>query len=159
MIVAKGFLKLPDLQMLLKQKSRSFPRNLLLRTFDELLILKVNLLYLSYWAEQSCCLLHMIKQNYLLKVFLGTQILMTVVSHYLFSLLELHNISIIPKMVKKVITNLDPSKASGPDCIPVVILKNSELELLYLLAELITMCQKESCLPDFWDVSLVVPVN
>ena len=34
--------------------------------------------------------------------------------------LKLHNISITPKMVKKVITNLDSSKASGPDCIPVV---------------------------------------
>ena len=33
--------------------------------------------------------------------------------------LKLHNISITPKMVKKVITNLDSSKASGPDCIPV----------------------------------------
>ena len=32
--------------------------------------------------------------------------------------LKLHNISITPKMVKKVITNLDSSKASGPDCIP-----------------------------------------
>ena len=32
--------------------------------------------------------------------------------------LELHNISITPKMVKKVIMNLDLSKASGPDCIP-----------------------------------------
>ena len=30
--------------------------------------------------------------------------------------LKLHNISITPKMVKKVITNLDSSKASGPDC-------------------------------------------
>ena len=29
--------------------------------------------------------------------------------------LKLHNISITPKMVKKVITNLDSSKASGPD--------------------------------------------
>ena len=38
--------------------------------------------------------------------------------------LKLHNISVIPKMVKKVITNLDSSKASGPDCIPVVVLKN-----------------------------------
>ena len=27
-------------------------------------------------------------------------------------------------MVKKVLTNLDLSKASGPDCIPVVVLKN-----------------------------------
>ena len=40
--------------------------------------------------------------------------------------LKLHNISITPKMVKKVITNLDSSKASGHDCIPVVVLKNCE---------------------------------
>ena len=38
--------------------------------------------------------------------------------------LKLH-ISITPKKVfKKVITNLDSSKPSGPDCIPVVVLKN-----------------------------------
>ena len=41
--------------------------------------------------------------------------------------LKLHNTSVTPKMVKKVITNLDLSKASGPDCIPVVVLKNCEL--------------------------------
>ena len=35
--------------------------------------------------------------------------------------LKLHNISVTPKMVKKVIMNLDLSKASGPDCIPVVV--------------------------------------
>ena len=33
--------------------------------------------------------------------------------------LKLHNISLFPKMVKKVMTNLDSSKTSGPDCIPV----------------------------------------
>ena len=33
-------------------------------------------------------------------------------------------ISIIPKTVKKVITNLDSSKASGPDSIPVVVSNN-----------------------------------
>ena len=38
--------------------------------------------------------------------------------------LALHNISVTSKMVKKVIINLDLSKASGPDCIPVVVLKN-----------------------------------
>ena len=43
------------------------------------------------------------------------------------TILKLHNISIPPKMVQKVITNLDSSKASGPDCIPVVVLKNCEL--------------------------------
>ena len=36
--------------------------------------------------------------------------------------LKLHNISVTPKMVKKVVMNLDLSKASGPDCIPVVVL-------------------------------------
>ena len=38
--------------------------------------------------------------------------------------LKLHHISVTPKMVRKVVMNLDLSKASGPDCIPVVILKN-----------------------------------
>ena len=40
------------------------------------------------------------------------------------------------KMAKKVIMNLDLSKASGPDCIPVVFIKNYEPELSYMLAEL-----------------------
>ena len=35
--------------------------------------------------------------------------------------LKLHNISVAPKIVKKVIMNLDLSKASGPDCTPVVV--------------------------------------
>ena len=61
-------------------------------------------------------------------------------------------------MVKKVITNLDSSKPSGPDCIPVVILKNWEPELSYVLAELFNICLKESWVPDCWRVSLVVPV-
>ena len=50
--------------------------------------------------------------------------------------LKLHNISVTPKMVKKVIMNFNLSKASGPDCIPVVVLKNFDLELSYILAEL-----------------------
>ena len=33
--------------------------------------------------------------------------------------LKLHNISATPKMIEKVIMNLDFSKESGPDCIPV----------------------------------------
>ena len=39
-------------------------------------------------------------------------------------------------MVKKVIANLNSSKASGPDRISVVVLKNCEPELSYKLAEL-----------------------
>ena len=41
----------------------------------------------------------------------------------------LHYILVTLKFVKKVITNLDLSKASGPDCIPEAILKNCEPEL------------------------------
>ena len=72
--------------------------------------------------------------------------------------LKLHNISVTPKMVRKVVMNLDLSKASGLDCIPVVVLKNCEPELSYILAELFNKCLKESCFPDCWKVSSVVPV-
>ena len=59
--------------------------------------------------------------------------------------LKLHNISVTPKMVKKVITNLELLKASGPDCVAAVALKNFESELLYIPAQLINKCLKESC--------------
>ena len=72
--------------------------------------------------------------------------------------LELHNISVTPKMVKKVIMNLDLSKASGPDCIPVVVLKNCEPELSYILAELFNNCLKKCCFPYCSRVSSEVPV-
>ena len=62
--------------------------------------------------------------------------------------LKLLNISVTPSMIKKVITNLDLSKASGLDGIPVVILKNCESELSYILAELFNKCLKEFCSPD-----------
>ena len=67
--------------------------------------------------------------------------------------LRLHNIS-----VTYVIMNLDLSKASGPDCIPVVVLNNCEPELSYILAELFNKCLNEPCFLDCWKVSSVVPV-
>ena len=72
--------------------------------------------------------------------------------------LKLHNISITPKIVRKVVMNLDLSKASGPDCIPMVVLKNCEWELSYILAGLFNKCLKESSFPDCWKVLSVVPV-
>ena len=53
--------------------------------------------------------------------------------------------------------NLDLSKASGPDCITVVVLKNSEPELSQILAELFYKYLKESSFPDCWKISSVVP--
>ena len=139
--------------MLIKQKSPSLPGNLALETFGKLPIVfltKVNLLYFLYSTAWRCCLLHVIKQIFLLKILLRTLMLMTQVSLYLFFLLKLI-------CNCKVITNLDLSKASGPDCIPVV-LKNCEPELSYILAELFNKCQKESCFSDCWKVSSVVSV-
>ena len=77
-IFAKGFLKLPSLPMLIKQKSPLLPRNLDLGTIDELLIVfstKVNLLYIIYSTVQRFCLLGLIKQICLLENFLRTLIL------------------------------------------------------------------------------------
>ena len=62
--------------------------------------------------------------------------------------LKLHHVSVTHKMVRKVVMNLDLSKASGPDCIPAVVLKNCEPQLSYILAELFNKCLKESCFPD-----------
>ena len=58
--------------------------------------------------------------------------------------LKLYNISVTPKIVTKVITNLDLSKASGPACALVVVIKNCEPELSYILAEFFNRCLKES---------------
>ena len=55
-------------------------------------------------------------------------------------------------------TKLDSSKVSGPDSIPVVVLKNCVPELSYILVELFKMCLNESYFPDCWKVSSVVPV-
>ena len=39
-----------------------------------------------------------------------------------------------------------------------LLLKNCEPELSYILAELFNMCLKESCFQDCWNVSLVISV-
>ena len=69
------------------------------------------------------------------------------------------HISVTLKIVTKVITKPDLSKAYGPDFIPVVVLKNCEPERSYILAELFNKCLKESSFLDCWKkVSSVVPL-
>ena len=119
--------------------------------FGKLLIVfstKANLIYLLYSTAQRCCLQHLIKQNTR-----NTNLDNLGISLPVFpsrTNLELHNISVTSKIVKKFMTNLELSKASGPHCIPVVVLKNCEPGLSYTLAELFNMCLKESCFPDFF---------
>ena len=58
--------------------------------------------------------------------------------------LKQHHISVSPKMIKKVVPNLDSSKASGPDYILVMGLKKCESKLnTYLLN---SMCLSERVL-------------
>ena len=134
------------------QKQKTITSFLPLGPLGKLLSAKVNLIYLFYSMAWRCYLLHLINQNCLLKYFLGTLILMIQVSFYLFSLLELIWSSVIimslPSWIQKATTNLDLSKVSGPVYIPVVVLKNCEPELSYILAELFNIFLKESCSPD-----------
>ena len=130
-----GFLKLPNLHRLIKQKSPLLPRNVALGTFGKLLIVfstKVNLLYLLYSTAPRFCLLNLINFS------MNSNLDDSGISLPVFpsrTNLKLHNISVTPKMVKKIIMKFDLSKASGPDCIPVVVLKNCEPEPSYILAE------------------------
>ena len=161
-IVAKGFLNLPNLHMLLKQKGPSLPRNLALGTFLNIVLNKgksaIPPLFnrpevLSSASDKSKLFAKNFSKNSNIN---GSGIPLPIFPSR--TNLKLHNISITPKMVKNVITNLGSSKASGLDCIPVVVLKNCEPELSYILAELFSMCLKGSCFPDCWKVSSVVPV-
>ena len=89
-INAKGFLKLPNLYILMKQNS--LRRNFALGTLVELPIVfstKVNLLHFLYSTIWRCCLLHLIKQTYFWKTFLWTLFLMTKISLHLISILHL----------------------------------------------------------------------
>ena len=143
------------MHILIKQKSPSLSRNLALRTFGELLIMfskKVNLLNSSIQKPAEVLSSAFDKAKLFAENFSKNSNLDdSGISLPVFPFrtnLKLHNISVTPKMVKKVIMNLDLSKASGPDCIPVVVLKNCEPELSYILAELFNKCLKESCFPD-----------
>ena len=110
--------------MLLKQKHPSLLRNLVLGTFGKLLIVfstMVNLLYipplfndpevLSSASDKAKLFAKNFSKNSNLD---DLGISLPVFSSI--SNLNLHNIFITHEMVKKVLTNLCSSKASGPDC-------------------------------------------
>lgn len=61
-------------------------------------------------------------------------------------------------MVKKAITDLDSLKAPCLEYIPVVVLKNREPELSYILADIFNICLNESCFSGCWKVPSLVPV-
>ena len=107
--------------------------------------------------DKRCYLLHLRKQNFSKNSSLDDSGISLPVFPSRTNL-KLHNISITLKLVKKIIMNLNSSKAFGPDYIPVVVLKNCEPGLSNILAKLFNNCLKGSCFPDCWKVSSVVPV-
>ena len=62
------------------------------------------------------------------------------------------------RTVSKLIRELESSKATGPDEIPAVVLKNRSPEISPILAKLFNRCLKEKCFPTSWKVSSVCPV-
>ena len=106
--------------MLLKQKSLSLTRNLALATFSELLIVlstKVNLLYLIYATDWRCTSSPASdKANLFAKNFYRNSNLDdSGISLPVFpsrTNLKLHNISITPTMIEKIM-NLDSCRVSG----------------------------------------------
>ena len=61
------------------------------------------------------------------------------------------------RMVANVICELDVAKATGPDCIPSMVLKMCSPEMSPVLAKLYNKCLSESCFPSCWKFSSVVP--
>ena len=132
-MIAKTLLKLQNLHMLIKQKSPSLTKNLALWTFGELHIVfstKGNLLYLLYFNGPEVLSSESDKVKFFVENFSkNSSIDDSDISLSVFpsrTNMKLHNISVTPKMVIKIITVFGLSKVSGPDCIPVVVLKKCE---------------------------------
>ena len=154
----RGFLKIPNLHMLLKQKSPSLPRNCSWGFWQiaNSALNKAKYAISSVFNSLKVLSSASDKAKSFAKIFFKKSNLYdSGISLPVFpsrNNLKLHNISITPKIVQKVITNLDSLKTSGPECIPVVI-----SELSYIIAKLFSKCL-ESGIQDCWKVSLVVPV-
>ena len=109
-IIAEGFLKLPNLLRLVKQKSHT-SQKIVSRDFFRIansflkFSIKVNLLSPTLFVGLDV-FLHLIEQNCLLRTL----------------------ISVTQVITQKVIANLDSSEGSGPDSISVVDLQTVSLK-------------------------------
>ena len=68
------------------------------------------------------------------------------------------DIKISVKEVSRLIHDLESTKATGPDQVPVVVLKNLSPEISPILTKLFNRCVKEKCFPSSWKVSSICPV-
>ena len=105
-----------------------------------------------------CFHLSLIKQNCWPKTFLKTLNLMTVVSLYNLSLVEIIWNCIMFLLLPSWLKMLYPIFIHQGHCVSGLVLKNYESGLPYILADLFNMCLKEPCFPGFWKVSSLAPV-
>ena len=147
-IVAKVFLNLPNLDMLIKQESVisqkfgsqdfwQIANSLLNKCKSAIPLLFNGLEVLSSASDKAKLFAENFSKNSNLD---NSGISLPVFPSR--TNLKLH-ISLTPTMVKKVILCLNLSTASGPDGIPVAVLKNCEPEISHILAELLYKCLKE----------------
>ena len=137
--------------MLIKQKILSLCRNF--RYWDvwqNLLILfstKVNLIYLLHLMGLWCCLMRLVRQSFV-------EIFSKISNHdgsgiflHIFSSRTKLNCIIFLELsscIGRVLANFDYSEVSSFLCVPVLVLKNCEPELVYILAEFFNLCLNES---------------
>ena len=155
--MAKGFLKRPNLHMLIKQKESITPHKLgscdswqignsvlnkgksaIPSLFNGPEVLSPSSDKAKLFAEKFSLNSNLDDSGISLPVFPSR------------TNLKLHNISVTPKMVRKIVMNLDLHLV--PIVFQWVVLKNCEPELSYILAELFNKCLKESCFLDYWKV-------
>ena len=124
LIVAKGFLKLPNSHMLLKQESIISQKRdsgdfwqiaySVLNNLSTIPPLFNGPKGFSSGSDKAKFAKNLFKNSNLDDSFFSLPVFPSRTN------LKLHNISVTLRMVKKVITNLGSSKTSGPYCIPVV---------------------------------------
>ena len=162
LIIATRFLELPNLPMLIKQKSPSLSEawlsgqvtnNVLNKGKSAIPPLLNGTEVLSFASDKAQLFAENFSKNSNLD---NSGISLPV--FFSRTNLKLHNISVTPNMVKNVRMNIDLSKAFGPDYIPVVFLKNCEPKLSNIPADFFSKYLKESCFPGCCNVSLVVPL-
>ena len=69
------------------------------------------------------------------------------------------NIIFKPKIIKRLLNQLVPNKATGPDHIPARVLKECRAELASPLCRLFHLCFSHSVFPGQWNTATVIPIH
>lgn len=72
---------------------------------------------------------------------------------------EFNHVHFRPATVRRCLSQLDTSKATGPDNIPAIVLKECATELSKPLAHLFSSCFSHGVQPELWKCARVVPVH